>query len=202
MTAEAWSAIAAFFSAITGAITGTITGAALFTAREAKVASVKAAEAADTMARIERRRERAEMTPRFDITCKEKHGLYELRVRLIGPDSLRPLKIKISVRDDRSGRTPHTEGGLTQEDIDAQIWGPLRFRPGADGADKTGRRLPEIELLPDDERSFCMETTPRLEALSASAFREEIWKGPLRLELVCEYEDYQWIVNETISLDI
>lgn len=160
--------IAALVVAIVSAL-GTV--GAVWYARRSDRSAAKSAAAAATIAALDLQRRRAELTPRFGLTCESSNpGSPTLRlgVFLSGPPELERLDVlTVTIRDDHPWRGQGTPlaGGPTAE----QIWGPYRFIPGTGpgansvrgipGADPTGRTTPASGLPVGEELPFFLEPT-------------------------------------------
>ncbi len=105
--------------------------------------------AATTLAEIERNRWHSELTPQFDITCYRSADspAATLRVTLTGPDGLdRVDSVEVTIRNNRRLVPTPIANGPSLEDLAAVIWGPLRFVPGVNGADRLGRAVPAFPI--------------------------------------------------------
>ncbi|MFF7870510.1 hypothetical protein ACFZCT_29125 [Streptomyces qaidamensis] len=166
------------------------------------LAARRSAKTAETVARVERQRWHADLTPQFNITIERGEGdRATLSVRLAGPVPLRRLDeiaIRIVSSDDMD-RTARLPGGPTQEELDAQVWGPYRFTHGADGADTDGRTVAPFALEVGTGRPFSIERTrpPRWqEGPDAERHWRDQWvNAPVRLVLTCTREEFEpWVV--------
>ncbi|WP_086765411.1 hypothetical protein [Streptomyces bobili] len=165
-------------------------------------AATRSAKTADTVARIERQRWHADLTPEFDISIERGEGdRATLSVRLIGPVPLKQLDeiaIRIVSSDDMD-RTVRLPGDRTQEDVDAQVWGPCRFSYSADGADVNGQTVELFPLRVGTGRPFSIERT-RPPHWQQGGNVERNWRDdwmnkPMRLILTCRREDFDpWVV--------
>lgn len=180
------------------------TGAAFGSWRAARQSN----RTADAVARIERERWHADLTPQFRITIGEVRGdRATLDVQLTGPLSLRRLdEIAVAVvPSDDLDRTPRLAGSVSQEEVDAQVWGPFRFRPGADGADPTGHSVAPFALRVGQGRPFAAERTrpPHWEEGEdlVGQWRRR-WAGrPMRLVLTCRRAgDDVWVVPYDVEV--
>jgi hypothetical protein len=174
-----------------------------------------AGSVADTLARIELERRKAELTPLFRLRCEPWTAGNDvdlrLRVQFTGPTSLGRIDgITITIRDDhfRRGEGTLTAGGPTREQIKEQIWGPYRFRPGTGPdearADATGRiTVYDAELPVGEELPYLLERTRP--PFWATSMTHESWKeqrGPvIRLLLEPWRDDYgEWRLPCEIDL--
>lgn len=73
-------------------------------------------------------RRHEELAPQVHVAVRRKHSDQAvLEVTVTGPSSLERLDtLRIRLEDDHP-RRPVTVGTHTQEDLDAQLWGPYRF---------------------------------------------------------------------------
>lgn len=157
---------------------------------------------ADAVASIEHKRWHAELTPLFDITIKRAEGNRAiLDVQLIGPLPLSRLeRVSISIEpSDDAVRDARLAGSPSQQELDAQVWGPYRFTHGADGADVGGRRVTPISLAVGRGHPFGIELT-RPPHWQEGHDRNERWETqwawrPIKLVLRCYKEGFEpWIV--------
>lgn len=165
-------------------------------------AAHRSAKTAKTVARIEEDRWHAELMPQFDIAIERGAGdRATLSVRLAGPLSLRRLdEIRIEVvQSDDMSYTARTPGPPTQAELDAQVWGPLRFTHGADGADVDGKTVAPFALEVGKGRPFSIERT-RPPHWQEGNDRDARWRDqwlntPMRLVLTCKRDGFKnWVV--------
>lgn len=182
----------------------TFTTAALSAAAAAGAwrAAHRSATTSETVARIEQNRWHAELMPQFDITIERGEGdRATLSVRLAGPLPLHHLdtiRIEISQSDDMAyiARTP---GPPTQDELDAQVWGPLQFAHGTDGADVNVKTVDPFALEVGKGRPFSIERT-RAPHWQQGNDRDARWRDqwlnkPVRLVLTCSREGFRdWVV--------
>ncbi|MFD3997182.1 hypothetical protein [Streptomyces sp. NPDC058583] len=116
---------------------------------------------AESVAQIERDRWHKELTPHVEFRLTRERTYPELLIRYIGPSSLGRLdNLELRVRDDRDrSNDPLLAGSLTAEERAATIWGPLRFRHGANGADTLGRTVAPLTLPPGEEFRLGLEAS-------------------------------------------
>jgi hypothetical protein len=168
-------------------------------------AARRANATADTVARIEQNRWHAELTPQFDLTLTETGGgTARLTVHLNGPDELGRLDdVWVSVgNDDMDHAITHGDGRLTQEDLDAFVWGPFRFRAGIDGADADGRGAAPFPLLVGRGRPLAMERTrPGLwmTGKTQEAWQQENVGNPVRIVITCRRGEELWAVARRVD---
>jgi hypothetical protein len=166
------------------------------------MAARRSAKTARTVARIEQDRWHAELLPQFRISIERAEGdRATLSVRLVGPLPLCHLdEIRIEiVQSDDMARLASLPGGPSQENLDGQVWGPLRFTHGADGADVNGKTVAPFSLEVGKGRPFSIERT-RPPAWQTgpdanSHWREQWLNTPMRLVLTCRQEGFKlWTV--------
>jgi hypothetical protein len=186
------NAIAAVFSAITA-------GIALF-------AADKANKTANTVARIERERWHAELTPKFRTVLREEcEGHARLHVYLRGPAQLRTLDqviIKVDDDDNKHIVSQTYLGGPTQEDYDAHIWGPWRFVPGSDHSGQDGRAVFSDPMDVGRGQPFSMERTRRgswMNGMTDDNWQRQYAGQPIRLVFTCRRGDEKWVVTEEVD---
>jgi hypothetical protein len=171
-------------------------------------AAARSAKTANTVARIERQRWHADLTPQFDIRIESSEGgRTTLSVRLVGPvplERLDEIVIRIVSSDDMD-RTVRLPGGPTQADVDAQVWGPCRFSQGADGADENGQTVNPFSLRVGTGRPFSIERT-RHPRWQVGADAERRWRGewmnkPMRMVITCRREEFEpWVVPYEVEI--
>jgi hypothetical protein len=202
------SAIAAVASWIVAIRANKVAAEANAAAEQANQAADSANRTAEAVARIERDRWHAELTPEFEITFEVKgndHG--SLDVQLVGPLPLRHLdeiRMEVLPSDDKD-RTPRLPGGPSAEDVRNQTWGPYRFIPHTDSADQHGKGPGPFSLEVGRGAPFSLERTrPPLwqEGHDRSERWREEWRGkPIKLRLTCRRDDHEpWVVPYTIEI--
>jgi hypothetical protein len=178
--------------------------AAAVAAIGAWVAARYSARATAALTAIEQRRLHAELTPVFELSCQPAGGdRAELRVAFVGPPGLDRLdQVTVMIRDDIRGRKAVTAGGPTAEEIAAQVWGPYRFVPGVDGADKSGRGVEPVSLMLGDWRPFSLERTrPPTWSNDDAKWRRQYADQPVRLEITCQRDGYSpWVIPLEVSI--
>lgn len=137
-----------------------VSAVAAVIAAVAAVASWRAAVASNRsskqLAEIEVDRRHSELTPQLLATLERVGAQTYLRVRFDGPPSLDRLdRITIRVLDDDIDHTTIDR----DHDPSTQIWGPLRFVPGIDGASSDGRIVGPFALARRSSRVFAVEPT-------------------------------------------
>ncbi|MGA5454770.1 hypothetical protein ACPCVO_50320 [Streptomyces umbrinus] len=154
------------------------------------------------VARIEQDRWHADLLPKFQISIERAEGdRATLSVRLVGPlplCHLDEIRIAIVSSDDMS-RVAQLAGSPSQEELDAQVWGPLLFTRGADGADANGQTVSPFSLEVGTGRPFSIERT-RPPHWQEGEDRDRRWRDqwanmPMRLVLTCKREGFKtWTV--------
>ena len=179
------------------------------TSAQAQATGERAFQTADAVARIEKERWHADLLPQFNIAIE---GRFEgdratLSVRLVGPLPLHHLdevQMKVVASDDMS-RTVTLAGSPSQDDVDAQVWGPLRFVPGVNDADANGRTVPSFPLQVGAGRPFALERT-RPPLWQEGNDRQERWRNqwlnkPMRLILTCRREGFDpWVIPYEVEV--
>ncbi|MEV7737825.1 hypothetical protein AB0O75_38125 [Streptomyces sp. NPDC088921] len=101
--------------------------------------------------------------------------------------------------------TPRLAGGPNQEQVDAQVWGPLRFVPGVDGADANGQTIPAFPLRVGVGRPLALERT-RPPLWQEGNDREARWRDkwlntPMRLVFTCRRDGFEpWVVPYEVDV--
>ena len=155
---------------------------------------------AEAVARIERERWHAELTPQFDLDLIDTGNSQALlRVHLSGPDALHHLdEIVITVGDDDMDHTvANPSGNVTQAEVDAFVWGPFRFTPHVNGADEHGRGPEAFSLNVGTGRPLAMQRTRPgrwMEGKSQGMWQGENVSNPIRLVLTCRRGDEEWVI--------
>ncbi|WP_370131651.1 hypothetical protein [Streptacidiphilus sp. EB103A] len=198
-------------SAVASAIAA---GASWRTAQRANAAADRANEAAekanltaDTLAAIERDRRHSELRPQLDISRVPRQGSTQelLHFMFKGPNELEPhgpLNVTITVRDDRDRSHDRIlPGGPTREEVAAQVWGPWRLAPGADGVDPLGRSFAN-QLVAVGEKLVCAiekTTPPAWDANDAERWWRKYRPTPLRFRVEVTCEGFEpWVFLEEI----
>lgn len=155
---------------------------------------------------IERERRREELTPRFEITCKQTaEDLAKLDIELTGPDGLDHLdEVMITIRNDTPTRgDSQMPWGPNAAEIQRVVWGPYRLVPGVDNADKDGRKVVIVNRLFRGEGfPLALErTNPPSWKTEPGSWRRE-WSGkPVRLLLTCRQGETKWDVPCEIKVE-
>ncbi|MBY8889287.1 hypothetical protein K7472_31255 [Streptomyces sp. PTM05] len=188
----AWiDTLAAGFSAVAA-------GGAWLTAERAR-------KTADTVAVIERDRWHEELTPRLALRIGGGLDL-RLTVRFDGPTGLRRLdEVRVTIRDDRDRSEDPLFGRITAEDRAKVIWGPARFRHGADEADQLGRSVAPFKLDLGEQRPLAMEQSlapPWYEGADGAArWRRDYDDANVRLWITCIAKGHKpWLLTQDVPI--
>ena len=175
-------------------------------------ASAKANQTGGGLAAIERGRRHDEVTPEFEITCRERGtspGSTDMRVSLKRGklDSLDEVTITIQ---DEAGRD-HWRHGLPdrfEEEAKAFVWGPWEFNTGASAQVISNRAT--------ITRPYSHVTGKNWDLLSMTRTRpgswmtgtsEEDWRRqtadqPIRLLIACRREGYEpWLLPYEVTVE-
>ncbi|GGX94652.1 hypothetical protein [Streptomyces anandii] len=193
-----WSSIIAGTTAVFSAVA---TGGAWLAARRANAT-------ADAVARIERERWHADLTPQFNVTIERSDGdRATLSVHLAGPLPLGYLdEVRVEVRQsDDMDYTPTLPGGAAPEQVAAHVWGPYRFVPHVNGADANGQVMPGFQLRVGAGQPRALERT-RAPLWWEGNDREARWRDkwlnkPMRLVLTCRRDGFDpWVVPYEVDV--
>jgi hypothetical protein len=155
------------------------------------------------------------LTPDFDVTLMplnrgpDEAEVMSLKIRLAGPLGLAELdQLRVEVLDDRERRALGT--GPTDSEIRAQVWGPYRFIPMADGGTEDGRSVDPLALqrsegkLPRGEAiRLQMERTraPHWYSSGEDGWRRNYPENSLvRLRVTCRSGDHTWTVPVEVTV--
>lgn len=178
-------------------------GAAWLAAHRSANQARRSARSAEVLSEIETRREHRDMFPQVDISTARDQGATQFRlvIRLNGPDVLDHLdSFVVSIRDDGDPHPPNPETGITQEDIDQQIWGPYRLSIASTATDQWGRASTPVPLSVGDEWSCAIETTDPPRWANSVAWQQQYSRAPIRLELRCVREGFKpWTLRREIQ---
>ncbi|GGV99376.1 hypothetical protein GCM10010230_25350 [Streptomyces narbonensis] len=196
--------IAAFLSVVAAAAAWEATGRASDTAEEAR-------RTAEIVARIERDRWLAELTPVFEFTLtKEGDQAAKLLMHLAGPDALGHLdSVTVRIGDDDYDHTP-TQQALgfvnphdpSPEQIAAHVWGPFRLRPRINEADEHGRELTFTDLRVGRGRPLVLDRTNPgtwMGGKTYDSWQQEYAGHPIRLLFTCRRGTETWQVARTVT---
>ncbi|MFD7861885.1 hypothetical protein [Streptomyces sp. NPDC059783] len=173
--------------------------AAWVTSARASDTAEQASEIAEVVARIERDRWHHEITPQLDITIHEGGpgtGKAHMHVAFNGPAIHQQIcSVSLTIIDDGRERRPGVTHGLTQDEIDAQIWGSYQFETTNDGASADGRHVPEFALGLGQQRSFWLIQTAAPGDYPSGNWSVEYGDMPVRVrvELRVASETRSWI---------
>ena len=179
---------------ITLAISGIAAGAAVGSWLWAKRAAASAAKATE----IEAQRRHVELEPMFDMTWRKSGGSRaQIEIKLVGPPGLGRLdSVLVVVRDDSLDHSSRNAGGPSAEDLEAQIWGPMRFTPSVDGAPETGRSVAPFALDRGGSRPLSMQENPAppWSGSDPSWWTRQYAGKPILLTIECHAGDQMWTV--------
>ncbi|MEV4341679.1 hypothetical protein [Streptomyces sp. NPDC049590] len=190
-------------NAIAAGASAVAAGAALFAAKRANTAAERANDTADAVARIERDRWHTELTPQFEITATRLGpgtNRVALLMTLTGPAGLPQLDaVTITIRDDGYTHLPGV--GVTQEMLDATIFGPYQFEPGIDDADPDGRRVTTNPMQIGDWVKHSLSVTPVPAWSNLEYWREQYRNEPIRLRLECKAAGFKpWYIATEVRV--
>lgn len=197
---DLWTAVGALLSLAAVVVAAISAGQSKLAAREANATATQ-------LARIERQRRHAELTPKFKITCDNTTpgvDLPKLRIALTGPVGLDHLdKLTVSIRNDQLHRGEAAIAtGPTSEEIERHIWGPYRFTPrtGPDNelSDETGRTTAYGRELPTGE-SLVYQLEPTHHPPWATGMTSNQWRTQMgrtvRLTLTASNDNHEpWTI--------
>jgi len=190
-----WASVIAGTTAVFSAVA---TGGAWLAARRAN-------STAEAVARIERDRWHADLTPQFRVTLEPKRGgdAADLIVHLAGPFPLHRLdeiRVEVTQSNDRDYDTPAAgRHGVDPEQWAVQLWGPYKFLRRANGADSAGKTARPFALAVGKGRTFALTRTdppPWWRGNDSEARWRARWIGkPVRLVFTCRRDGFEpWMV--------
>lgn len=198
------SAVAAVASWVVAVRANKVAEEANSAADRANQAADAANRTADAVSRIEHDRWHAELTPQFEITATRLGPGVDrasLRLALTGPTGLPGLShVVLRIRNDGYSHQPL--GMVTQEMLDATIFGPCRFEPGIDNASQDGRTVTTRPIGLGDWDKVSLG-----ESLVPSWSSRDYWEAryanePVRLSLECHAEGHRpWYIARDVSLE-
>lgn len=165
----------------------------------------KTLELTASLTGIEQERRREELTPQFEITCKQTaEDRAMLHITLTGPDGLAHLdEVTVTIRNDTHTRgESQIAGGQSTAEIRQVVWGPYRLVPGVDEADANGRTVVVAgKLFRGDWFPLALERTMPPSWWSDGARWRQEWSGkPVRLLLTCRQGDTRWDVPMEVGV--
>ncbi|GAB2520698.1 hypothetical protein [Nocardiopsis aegyptia] len=173
-------------------VAGLSAGAAWAAANAAR----RSADSAATLADNDAARRRDELTPAFALTCQaQSERRAVLTLTLASPVGLEGLdRVEVAIADPVPDRHP-VAGGPTQEQLDAQVWGPYRFVTSTTGV--TGHGTAQAEhVRPHTPVHLALERTLAPAWVADPAVWEEEAAGrPLLITLVCHRAGHAWRVE-------
>jgi hypothetical protein len=197
---------------VTGVVAGVVTGsvgavtgiAALRVSLRSARAGRDSADSAVVVAGLEGDREHRALVPELRFRLTVQHGeparpgaTARLVVVLDGPPDLDGMAV--AIRDDRPDRAPVVAGGPNAAEIAATVWGPWRFRPGADLATAGGREVPARPLRRREQLVFALEAAPVPHWATPEHWVSDHADAPLRLAITCTRDGYRpWVLHEDV----
>lgn len=179
------------------------TGASAIAAIGSCKSSRQASQAATTLAGIERDRWHTELSPIFEIACHRSpvSERATLVLTLTGPPGLDRLDgVAVAVRDDQP-RKP-TGIGPPADEISKVIWGPCRFVPSVDQADKLGRAVPSLPLDKMVRTPLALEPSLVPHWHDHSTWRRQYADHPLRLTITGTREGHKpWMIPRDVPIE-
>jgi hypothetical protein len=89
---------------------------------------------------------------------------------------------------------------LHPEDIDQQIWGPYRLKPGRGAADEFGRASIPVRLSVGEEWSCHIQKTDPPQWAHEDSWNQQYRGKPIRLELRCVRDGFKpWTLRREIE---
>lgn len=198
-----WASIIAGTTAVFSAVA---TGGAWMAARRAN-------STADAVARIERDRWHADLTPQFRVTLEPRRNgdSPRLIVHLAGPlplGRLDEIRVGIAQSDDVDYAAPLAVGQRVEpEQLAAQLWGPYKFLRRANGVESDGKTVGPFALAVGKGRTFTLTRTdapPWWRGNDAEARWRVRWLGkPVRLVLTCRRDGFEpWVVPCEVEIPV
>ncbi|WP_150245616.1 hypothetical protein [Nocardiopsis quinghaiensis] len=170
------------------AVAGISASAAWAAARAAH----RSAHSAATLATNDAERRRDELAPTIDLACQAQgQRRAVLTLTLTGPTGLEGLdRVEVTIADPLPDRYPVIAGGPTQQELDAQVWGPYRFVTSTTGV--TGHGTAQVEhVRPHTPVDLALEQTPAPAWVADPAGWQEERAGQLLITLVCHHARYR-----------
>ncbi|UOE21397.1 hypothetical protein NI17_009925 [Thermobifida halotolerans] len=145
----------------------------------------------------------AELTPALDLEWRAQYGRRGvLVVTMTGPVGLERLdRVEVTVADPIPDRAPVIAGGPTQQELDAQVWGPYRFVTStAHVASHRTAQLDQVRV--NIPVHLAMERAPAPHWVADFAGWEEERAGdPVLITLVCHHADHQsWTLHRSVPV--
>lgn len=178
------------------------------TAEAANQTSESASATADSVARIEKARWHAELTPVFEATIKRRSGGHEeLYIKLQGPVHLRHLDaVTVSIiQSDDLEYVSTLAGAVPREEVEQHVWAPYRFTPSSDGADAGGHRVAPFPLQVGRGKPFSFEKTRPPHWWEGGdvnqRWRDKWVNKPMRLRFHCiRGDDEPWSFTQEVDV--
>lgn len=166
--------VTAVISAVGSVLAGIGAIGAWFAARQSR-------DTSRAIAATDRQRRHRELLPQFEVTCVTENSRESatLTLNLVDPPDLDRLdEITVSIRDDMTRTASGIAGGPNAEQVAQTIWGPLRFTPGVNGADRFGRTVEPFSLALGDWTRRALERSLPPSWTDAEAWRRDYQKKP------------------------
>lgn len=201
----AWAAVGAVGSVAAA-------GVAAWAAHQSRLSAEKANEAAGALAAIEQDRRHDELAPEFEITCTLKSTAQDwadLRIALTGGRLEALDSVTVTILDE-AGQDHWGRGlpdGVTQEEAEAFVWGPLEFNTGASEqvvSNRESRPRPYSRVSGKNWDVLSMTVTrPGRWMSTYQAEWLQRWVGePVRLLLTCHRDGYEpWFIQRDVKVD-
>ncbi|OKI21337.1 hypothetical protein A6A08_21375 [Nocardiopsis sp. TSRI0078] len=152
----------------------------------------RSARSAAAMAANDAARRHEDLAPRIELRARQLHGdRAELLLTLIGPDTLGgvdTLRVRVDDEHDQP-RTPVTVGSYTQEELDAQIWGPYRLTPTGPGDDRRTLTLTDVGI--GARRPLALERTTAPPWSDPEWWRHTYDGAPVFVTLTCHRDGHE-----------
>lgn len=181
-------------------------GAALLSAAAALAAwraALESNKASAQIASIETARRLAELSPSLEVDFQRHAGSPSgvvLAITLVGPVDLVVLdELWVELRPDTS-RKMRLAGSPTQEDIDAEVWGPAQFVEHIDGSPSRKRSGTFEAVEQATPVIMSVERSRRPRWVDDEDWWRTQWRGqPARVKIHCRAGDYVWDLNRNVD---
>jgi hypothetical protein len=183
-----------------GAGAAVASAAAAFAAWRAARESNKVAA---RVASIEEARRLAELSPTLEVEFQKHAGSSSgvvLAITLASPVDLVVLdELWVELRPDTSRMTRHA-GSLTQEEVDAEVWGPVQFVEHIDGSPSRKRSTTFKAIEQASPLIISVERSRRPQWVADDEQWRAQWsKQPARIKIHCRAGDDAWVLNRNVD---